>query len=211
MGNRGHVEKQARAREMRAEAATLREICEELGCSKSSASKWTQGVEFTPKPRSRGNSVTRPHPLHLRKLDEIEECRQWAITTVGDLSDRDLLMAGIGLYAGDGAKAGTAVKFANNDPDLVGVFCRWLRLFFEIDETRLRVQLYLHDGLDLGSAIDHWSDITAIPRRQFTKPYRATPDATIRHSKHEFGCAHVRYSCVRTHRKILGLLDALVS
>ena len=35
---------------------------------------------------------------------------------------------------------------------MIGFFCAWLREFFEVDETRLRVRVYLHDGLDLDAA-----------------------------------------------------------
>ncbi len=211
MGNRGHLDKQHRARELRAQAWTLKEICEELDCAKSSASIWTRGVEFTPKPRNRGNGVTKPHPLHIKKLVEIEECNKWASEAVGSMSDRDLFMAGIGLYAGDGSKTGNVVQFANSNPALVALFCTWLRRFFDVDETRLRVSLYLHAGLDLDAAVEHWEGVTKIPRAQFSKAYRPVPDASIRHTKHEFGCAHVRYSHAKSLRKILGLLEALVS
>jgi hypothetical protein len=30
-------------------------------------------------------------------------------------------------------------------------------------------------------------------------------------NKHEFGCVYVRYSCSRTHRRIMGLIRALLS
>jgi len=166
---------------------------------------------FMPKPRNRGIGVSKPHPLHLKKLAEIEECRQWGSDQVGELSDRDLLMAGVGLYAGDGGKLDGLVTFSNSNPALVGLMCRWLRRFFDIDETRLRLALYLHEGLDLVAASKHWHGVTAIPIEQFHKPYRAVPDVGIRHTKHEFGCAHVRYACSRTQRKILGLLEGLVS
>ena len=210
MGNRGHVEKQARAREMRARAHTLQEICDELGCSRSSASLWTRGVEFTPKPRNRGIGAAKPHPLHLRKLAEIEECRQWAAEALGVLSDRDLFLAGIGLYAGDGSKTGGDVRFANSNPALVALFCRWLRHFFDPDEARLRVRLYLHEGLDLDAATGHWARVTGVPAVQFTKPHRPAARVGLRHTKHEFGCCHVSYGCTRTKRKVLALLDALV-
>lgn len=211
MGNRGHLDKQAKARELRAQSWTLDEIAAELGCAKSSASIWTRGVEFAPKPRNRGIGVTKPHPAHLAKLAEIEECRQWAADAIGDLSERDLFMVGIGLYAGDGGKRDGLVTFSNSNPDLVRLFCRWLRSFFEIDESRLRVALYLHEGLDLAAANAHWAEVTGIPVTQFNKAYRAVPDAGIRHSKHEYGCAHVRYACARTSRMVMGLLAALVS
>lgn len=210
MGNRGHVDKQVRARALRALAWTLDEIAAELGCAKSSASKWTQGVAFTPRPRNRGEGVTKPHPLHLRKLAEIEECRRWAADLLGTMDDRDLLLAGIGLYAGDGSKTGLDVRFANSNPDLVRLHCRWLRRFFEIDEHRLRVSLYLHEGLDLDAATRQWSLVTGIPADQFLKPYRPASDVGIRHNKHEHGCCHVRYNSAQTLRKILGLLEALV-
>jgi hypothetical protein len=211
MGNRGHLHKQDEARRLRAEAWTLDEIATELGCAKSSASLWTRGVAFEPKPRNRGNNVTKPHPLHLKKLAEIEACKAWANEALGNMSDRDLFMAGIGLYAGDGAKTGDGFKFANSNPDLVVFMLRWLRTFFDVDEERLRLRLYLHQGLDLGKAQAHWSSATGIPTVQFTKPYRPVADASIRHTKHVHGCAHVTYSCTKTLRKTLALLDALLS
>ena len=110
MGNRGHLDKQQRARELRAQAWTLDEIAAELGCAKSSASLWTRGVAFTPKPRNRGIGVTKPHPMHLAKLAEIEQCRRWAADFLGEMSDRDLFMAGLGLYAGDGGNRGLELK-----------------------------------------------------------------------------------------------------
>jgi hypothetical protein len=116
-------------------------------------------------------------------------------------------MAGLGLYAGDGAE----VRFANSNPALVALFCDWLRTFFEVDESPLRVSLYLHEGLDLEAANAHWASVTRIRVEQFYKPWRAVADASIRHNKHEYGCAHVRYASTRTIRKVQGLLQALVS
>jgi hypothetical protein len=62
-------------------------------------------------------------------------------------------VAGVALYAGEGAKRDGAVKFANSDPRMIGFYCAWLRRFFEIDEARLRVRLYLHQGLDLSASV----------------------------------------------------------
>jgi hypothetical protein len=59
------------------------------------------------------------------------------------------------------------VKFANTDPRMIVFYCAWLRRFFEIDEARLRVRLYLHEGLDLAAAVAYWSELTGIPPSQF--------------------------------------------
>jgi hypothetical protein len=94
---------------------------------------------------------------------------------------------------------------------MVVFFCSWLRHFFPIDESRLRVRLYLHQGLDLTGATAFWCQLTGIPESQFSKPYRAVPDPSIRHAKHVHGCVGVRYSCTATHRSIMGLVGALLS
>jgi hypothetical protein len=94
---------------------------------------------------------------------------------------------------------------------MIDFFCRWLRSFFEVDESRLRVNLYLHEGLDLDEAITFWSMLTSIPADRFTKPYRAVPDPSIRTTKHERGCPAVVYSCTRTHRAVMGLVQGLLT
>jgi hypothetical protein len=119
------------------------------------------------------------------------------------------LVAGVGLYAGDGSKRDGEVRFANSDPGLVAFFCTWLRRCFVIDEERSRVRLYLHEGLDLDAAERSWSETTGVPVRQFTQPYRAVPDASIRHNKHPHGCAHVSYASSQVHREIMGMVRVL--
>ncbi len=119
---------------------------------------------------------------------------------IGRLSERVFLVAGAALYAGEGNKTDGAVGFANSDPRMIAFFCAWLRRGFEVDESRLRVKLYLHDGLDLDHAPAFWSRLTCIPLSQFTKPYRPVPDPSIRNSKHPLGYPSVVYSCSRTHR-----------
>ncbi len=102
------------------------------------------------------------------------------------------------------------MTFANTDPAMVRFYCAWLRRYFAVDEDRLRVRVYLHEGLDLDAAEEHWSQVTRIPRAQFGKPYRAKADPTRRLTKHEFGCVYVTYSCTTTHRRIMGLVKALL-
>jgi hypothetical protein len=214
MGNAGKVVERAQAEALRAEAWTLQEIADELHVAKSTVSRWVQGIEFTPRPRTNHNHGARgerPNRLRERKLAEIRETRELGRGCIGEVSDRDLLIAGTMLYAGEGAKTDGCVKLANSDPRMIAVFCDWLRRFFEVDESRLRVHLYLHEGLDLDLAIEFWAALTEIPATQFYKPYRAVADASIRHSKHPLGCPAVSYSCSRTHRTIVGLMDALLS
>ena len=190
MGYGGKVWEQQRARELRAEAWTLAEIAAELGVSKSSASVWTRDVDFQTRPPRRARKRG-PNRLERAKAAEIERCRVEGIRMIDELTEREFLMAGLGLYAGDGAKGGNSVRFANSNPALISLFCAWFRRFFDVDESRLRVKLYLHDDLDLGAAVDHWVGVTGIPAAQFQRPYRPRARSTLRRNRHVHGCCHV--------------------
>jgi len=221
VGYRGKVAEQERARDLRAHGWTYAEICEELGVARSSVSLWVRDVAVDPTllegrrrarlNRNHGARTRPPNALQRAKAAEIETCRAEGARWVGALSARDLLIAGIALYAGEGAKRDGAIKFANSDPRMIDLFLRFLRHFFVIDESRMRLRLYLHEGLDIDAANRFWSDLTHIPLSQFHAPYRAVADRSIRRVKHPLGCASVSYSCSRTHRLLSGLMLALLA
>ncbi len=209
MGDRGKLGAQEKARALRADGRTLADIAEVLGVSKSSVSLWVR--EMNIEVRRRQPVARRPNALQLAKLAEIEECDRLGRERIGVLSDAAFLAAGAALYAGEGTKTGKDVNFANTDARMVAFYCSWLRRFFDIDEERFRIRVYLHEGLDLDGAEAFWSEVTGVPRSQFRGAYRAKADPAIRRAKHEFGCVYVRYCCTRTLREIMGLIAALLS
>lgn len=222
MGYRGRLVDQERARVLRSQSWTLAEIAAEVKASKGQVSAWVRDVEFDERTRKErelerkalGQAVARrrgPNALQRRKREEIAELLEAGRTRVGRMSEREFLVAGVALHAGEGNKRDGEVRLANTDPRIVVFFCAWLRRFFDIDESRLRIRLYLHEGLDLAGAHQFWSELTGIPLGQFRKPYRAEPDEGIRAAKHERGCPSVGYSCSRTHRAVMGLMAALLS
>jgi hypothetical protein len=210
VGYRGKVVEQDAACELRARGMTLLDIATELGVSKSSVSVWVRDVVFTPSPRRRGPKRGM-HPATLVKQRQIADLDAEGVERIGTLSDDAFLAAGVALYAGEGSKADGKVVFANTDPRMVRFHCDWLRRFFVVDESRVRVRVYLHQGLDLDAAHEYWAAITSVPVNQFRAPYRAVPDPSIRRTKHEFGCVYVSYNCTRTHRAIMGLIRALLA
>jgi hypothetical protein len=210
MGYRGKLAERQQARQLRRAGLPLAEIAARLGVSKSSVSLWVRDVAFEPRAGPSRGRRRAPNALQRRRQAEIERLLAEGRARIGRLSEREFLVAGVALYAGEGSKGDGSVVFANSDPRMVVFFCSWLRHFFPIDESRLRVRLYLHQGLDLDGAIAFWSELTRIPASQFSKPYRAVPDPSIRHAKHVHGCVGVRYSCSATHRSIMGLVGALL-
>ncbi|MGE0138027.1 MAG: hypothetical protein AB7L17_16885 [Ilumatobacteraceae bacterium] len=209
MGNRGKVAERELARKLRAEAWTLPAIAAELRVSKSSVSLWCRDVGFVPGPRHRARGV-RIHPLQHARQRAIAIAREEAEAVVAGLGSDAFLAYGIGLYHGEGAKTGRSVRVANTSPELVALFAAWLRRFFEIDETRLRVRLYLHDDLDLEAASRYWSELLNIPLSQFQQAHRPRRREGSA-SKHPMGCATVVYSCAATYRRVMALVEAITS
>lgn len=213
MGYRGKIAERNKARDLRAEGFTLFEIAEQLGVAKSSVSVWVRDVPFVARrPDYRrwepGRSPTGPM---RRKREEIERLVGDGRSRIGRMTEREFLIAGTALYAGEGSKTDGDLRFANTNAQMMFFFCTWLRRFWAIEERRFRVRLYLHEGLDLDAAEVFWSELTGIPRSQFRKAYRAVPDPSIRVSKHPMGCPSVQYNCTSTHRSIMGLVGALLS
>ena len=153
----------------------------------------------------------RPNKLREAKLAQIEALRAEANDRLMNVSEREFLIAGLALYAAEGNKRDGEVAFANTNPSMILFFCVWLRRFFDVDESRLRLRLYLHHGLNIDEANSFWSHLTGISEASFQKPYRAIADGSIRKSKHPMGCPTVRYACSRTHRGIMAMVDALLS
>jgi hypothetical protein len=108
-----------------------------------------------------GKLAERQQARQLRRaglpLAEIDRLLAEGRARIGRLSEREFLVAGVALYAGEGSKQDGRVRFVNSDPRMVVFFCSWLRHFYEVDESRLRLVLYLHQGLDLSAAIAYWS------------------------------------------------------
>jgi hypothetical protein len=166
MGYRGKLAEQRQARHLRRGGLPLGEIAARLGVSKSSVSLWVRDVEFTPLPRPVRGRRREPNALQRRKQAEIDRLLAEGQLRVGRLSEREFLVAGVALYAGEGAKRDGAVKFANSDPRMIAFYC------------------------------------AAVPRGS---------RSGIRHTKHVHGCASIDYSCSATHRRIMGLVRALLS
>jgi AcrR family transcriptional regulator len=131
------------ARRLRLEGASITEIENALGVSRSSVSRWVRDVELGPEQHARLLERVRLGPqisaersasrARAARRQYQEEGRQRARSCGDDYA------AGCMLYWAEGAKTRTAVKLANSDPDLIAYFLRFLRRHFEIEERRIKL------------------------------------------------------------------------
>jgi hypothetical protein len=210
MGYRGKLAEREQAHRLRATGLALIDIATILGVSKSSVSLWVRDVAFESGPRVDRGRRRAPNALQRRKRAEIDrllaEGRDRARPAIG------ARVPGRGGRAvrGGGQQDRRRRALRQQRPTHDRVLLLLAAPFLRDRRGPPAVHLYLHQGLDLATAVAYWSAVTRIPPAQFLRPYRAAPDPSIRRAKHVHGCVGVGYSCCATHRCIMGLVAALL-
>ncbi|MFF0406836.1 hypothetical protein OG795_18965 [[Kitasatospora] papulosa] len=167
----------AKARELRLQGMTYDQIQVELGCSKSSISLWVRDL---PKPKPRYTEEERLALMNagLARLragqdQERMETKRIARESMGELSDRELFIAGVTLYWAEGMKdkpysRRESLLFINSDPNVITVYLNRLALL-GVTRERLHLRVSIHESADVTQAEDFWSDLTKVPRVDFMK------------------------------------------
>jgi hypothetical protein len=144
----------------------------------------------------------RRHNLKRRTLKE-DSVRRFAVKPLSfsvkkKLSNKDKILKAVGvtLYWGEGYKTAKSagIDLANSDAAIISTFLLFLRKICGIDEERLRVLLYCHANQDHKKLIKHWSIITKIPEKQFTKPYVRNSEKYDSIRTMPYGLVHIRYA-----------------
>lgn len=115
------------------------------------------------------------------------------------------------LYWTEGAKSkkACALKFANTDPKLALLYVRLLRLCYNIDETKLRIGLYVHYYHSIKRVKNFWSRVLNIPLSQFYKVYVKKRSKTKRFRKNFAGICFIYYGNNKIRKELLELGTAL--
>lgn len=150
------------------------------------------------------HGIVRRKPSDTNSINFLKSPLSFSIKTKLNTNERLLKVAGLMLYWAEGSKRGKfVVDFANCDEKMISLFLKFLRIIYDVREKKLRIFLYCYSDQDSAQLINYWSDLTKIPRPQFTKPYvKKAPDSRV-HGKMEHGLVHIRYADMRLHSKIM--------
>ncbi|WP_435853936.1 hypothetical protein [Streptomyces sparsogenes] len=159
----------AKAREMRMRGMTYDQIQLELGCSKSSISLWVRDLPKPP-PRTREEAsaiAKRGWEATLRRREiERQQTKLAAAREIGELTDRELFLVGVGLYWAEGSKSKPyrlqeRATFINSDADMIRLYLAWLGLL-KVEPERLRYRVTIHESADTAEAERYWADVVGV-------------------------------------------------
>jgi transcriptional regulator with XRE-family HTH domain len=146
MGYRGKLAEREQARRLRAAGLPMAEIAARLGVSRSSVSLWVRDVPFEPHPRAIGGRRRAPNALQRRKQAEIDRLLAEGRDRLGRLSERELLVAGVALYAGEGSKGDGRLRSA-----LTGIPpTQFLKPYRAVPDPSIRRAKHVHGCVSIG-------------------------------------------------------------
>jgi hypothetical protein len=172
-----HREKKVKALEMRRNGASYSMIKEQVGVSKSTLSLWLRDMPL-PEERIRElrdfneTRIERTRETKRRKKEvRLEGVREVAKKKIGELNERELFLAGLFLYWGEGAKTkDSSVILSNTDPSMLIFFIQWLQIL-GVSKDRLKIRINVYSDMNIQKELNYWSDVLKIPLSQFRKPY----------------------------------------
>ncbi len=174
-------EVRAKARALREEGLDYDEIAARLGVSKSSVSLWVRDM---PTParltyeecRKRSVEGTRRYWEAERPAREAARTavRDAAAAEIGQLSERETLIAGAIAYWCEGGKSkpyrqNDRIVFTNSDPSLITFFLRFL-VIAGVTPDRIAFRLSIHENADVDAAQRFWIRTTGARADQFRRP-----------------------------------------
>jgi predicted transcriptional regulator len=169
------TDERRRARELRGNGLSVREVAAIVGVSQASASVWVRDVRLTSAQRraldergERGRDLARTRKSararDLRRSYQ-EEGRRFA------RERGPVYAAGCMLYWAEGAKERNRLKVTNSDPELLAFFATFLRSEFDVspEQMRLHCNLFADHVARQREIEDHWLARLGLPPSSLRK------------------------------------------
>lgn len=156
---------------------SIKEIARLLAVSRSSVSVWVRDIELT---EAQHEALRQRNPIYNQQL------AAHAATAAKRRGERQgyqahgralarqgnaLFAAGCMLFWAEGSKARNTLQFSNSDPEMMRLFIRFLRTFFDVGDERFRARCNLFaDHLAQQEEVEEfWLRQLGLPRSCLTK------------------------------------------
>jgi transposase-like protein len=195
------IEIKERAIQFRKKGHSLSELALKFKISKSTLSEWMKVVTLSSSALQRLKKkqiLGQYKTILLRKKKRLDRNNKIFLKTKTSLHKFRVDKTNVKvlcalLYYCEGVK-GTdkLVTFINSDPTLIKLFLFLFRKAFNINESKFRIIMHLHDYHNEKVQKKFWSELTKIPINQFYKTYRK-PHSKKRIRNNYPGCVSIRY------------------
>ena len=207
------------ARRLRSEEGLpLNEIARRVSVSKSSVSLWVRDIELTPQQE---DVLRAKNPAYNRQLSGWRQnaAKHRANRVAAQESGRTLArrseplhLAGCMLYWAEGSKRRNQLCFSNSDPEMVRFFVAFLRAYFDIRDTDIRITCHLFaDPIERQREVEQfWLNKAGLPgeslRKSVVNVYSRSSKRK-RTNKLPYGTCQVVVSRTSVLRSILGSIQ----
>ena len=182
---------------LRKEGNSYNYISEKTGIPKSTLSGWLSGISYTPNKttieRIGKARASAGYVKAKQKLQSFENAKREAKKEIGEITNRDLFMLGIGIYIGEGAKTNDIVRVINADPKIIKFAVKWFEKVCGLSRDNFRLRLHLYPDNNTKQCINFWSNVSGIPANQFQKTYidERKDKKIFKRGKLPYGTAHL--------------------
>lgn len=107
-----------------------------------------------------------------KKEERLNKCFKEEKKIIFPINEKEIYLAGLFLYWGEGAKTRwVELALSNTDPAVIKFFIFWLTSSLKVPREKLTVRLHLYKDMDVNSEIKYWSKNLCFPVEQFKKSY----------------------------------------
>ena len=213
---------QKKAIELRKKGYSYNLIQKQIPVSKSTLSYWLSKIPFTPnkivKERVAKSFLQSSLARHKYRMDSMKKIEDEAQQLFSNFGKRDMLLFGLGLYVGEGAKFLQRVRIINSDPRVILFSVWWLEKVFLVPISHFSLTIHLYPDCNVHESLQFWSDLTKIPLTQFRKSQidLRKNKSGKKHRKLLYGTANLEVNArgkkefgVELFRRIMGSIDAV--
>ncbi len=215
-----HKELRTEAIKLRLRGYTYGQIKRELNLAKSTLSGWLKNLPLSEEALdnlSKNKVISRDIRVErfrqtarskwISRLSKVLEIQQRETLP---LTDKELFLAGVFLYWGEGSKQRGVVAISNTDPRVIKFALYWMTKILKVSIDKIKVRLHLYSDMDLEAETDFWSNSLGISKIQFKRPYiKKTTRKDVAYKSFGHGTCNLMYFNVSLSEKIAMTIKAI--
>lgn len=195
---------------LRRKSLSYLEIQRITNIPKSTLSDWLSDKEWSVKIK---NKLTKKNKLNLLKAIKVitdnrnlryKRFKKEALHDYLIYKNDPLFTFGLGLYWGEGdKKSGNIVAVTNSDPNILIIISKFYRRYLCLNESKLRISLFIYKDINEQFAINFWSKLLGVPKSQFIKVKVLESRSRLTKTKLKYGICTLYFSNTEFHIKIM--------